>query len=474
MLAFLEAHACALRQQENGDWELLYAQQKPSSQVQIMLMQALHASIRLRESTPEQVQRELGYWQESEQALQAVEEEALEAQDDHHLRDLASEAPIIRYVNQMLKKAIQARTSDVHLEPSERDLRVRFRIDGVMQDIDHVPKRLQAAIISRIKIMANLDIGERRLPQDGRIRYPLDELTLDLRVSTLPTQNGESVVMRVLDRGDVQVGLQHLGMPAHLQEAFQRLVQHPNGILLVTGPTGSGKTTSLYAALQSINSVERKIITVEDPVEYQIEGINQIQVNAQVGLTFAAGLRSILRQDPDVIMVGEIRDRETAAIAVESALTGHMVLSTLHTNDAAGAVARLLEMEIDPFLLAATLRGVLAQRLLRRLCSACCTWSPMTPVQAQLLGWQDTLPEIAHAQGCEHCFGSGYHGRIGVYELLPVDTSLAGLISQQADTLQIKAHARQQGMQSLNQAALALVLEGKTSVEEALKIRTGE
>lgn len=392
-----------------------------------------------------------------------------------HLRDMASEAPVIRMVNQILSRAVEQRASDVHVEPFENELRVRYRIDGVLHDVDTPPRNQAAAIVSRLKLMAKLNIAERRLPQDGRIKLRLVGREIDLRVSSLPTLFGESVVLRILDRSSIAVDLTQLGLPEKTMKEFTRLIMQPHGLILVTGPTGSGKTTSLYAALDKINSPEKKIVTIEDPVEYQLAGVNQIHVKAQIGLTFANGLRSIVRQDPDIIMVGEIRDAETAEIAIQAALTGHLVFSTLHTNDAAGAISRLLEMGVEDYLLASSLLGVMAQRLVRRLCEKC-----KVPVEAgpELLGElarADGDPvTVFESAGCTSCAGTGFRGRCGVYELLDVDDEIRKQILARASAGEVKATAVAKGMDTLREDGWRTVREGVTSVAEVLRVSQEE
>lgn len=394
-------------------------------------------------------------------------------EDIAQLKDLASEAPVIRLVNLLISKAVESRASDIHIEPFERALRVRYRIDGVLVDTESPPKRLQAAVISRIKLMARMNIAERRLPQDGRIRLEVNHKDLDLRVSTIPTIHGESVVLRLLDRASVLPGLGDLGFPREAQQRFEALITRPHGMILVTGPTGSGKTTTLYSALRQINSVEKKIITIEDPVEYQLEGVNQIQVKPKIGLTFATGLRHIVRQDPDVILVGEIRDRETAEIAIHAALTGHLVLSTLHTNDAAGGITRLLDMGIEDYLVTSTLLSVLAQRLVRRICAAC-----RTPYVPEARVWQDLGlsaasprdPHLFRGEGCPTCNGTGYFGRLGIFELLVMEEPLQRLVLGKGDANAVRAKAMTLGMQSLWQDGCDKVTAGITTPEEVLRV----
>jgi general secretion pathway protein E len=396
--------------------------------------------------------------------------------DVESLRDMASEAPVIRLVNQMLSRAVEQRASDIHVEPYENELRIRYRIDGVLHDMDAPPRTMTAAVISRIKLMAKLNIAERRLPQDGRIKIRLVGREIDLRVSSLPTLYGESVVMRILDRSSISVDLATLGMPDETLAAFTHLITQPHGLLLVTGPTGSGKTTTLYGALDKINSPEKKIITIEDPVEYQLRGVNQIHVRAQIGLTFSSGLRSIVRQDPDVIMVGEIRDAETAEIAIQAALTGHLVLATLHTNDAAGAISRLLDMGVEDYLLASSLLGVLAQRLVRSLCVTC--KSPVESGSEVLaeLGHEpgDPEPTVYEAAGCPECASTGYRGRRGIYELLEIEETLRKKVLSRASADQIKALAVELGMRTLRDDGWRKVRDGSSTVAEVLRVTQEE
>ncbi|HXJ37070.1 MAG TPA: type II secretion system ATPase GspE [Candidatus Eisenbacteria bacterium] len=396
-------------------------------------------------------------------------------EDVNHLRDLASEAPVIRLVNLLINRAVESRASDIHIEPFEQELKVRYRIDGVLHDVETPARRLQAAIVSRIKIMAKLNIAERRLPQDGRIKLRLMGKEIDLRVSTLPTLYGESVVLRILDRSSINVSLGTLGFPEDVLKEFETVIQRPYGMILVTGPTGSGKTTTLYGALDKINSPDKKIITIEDPVEYQLFGVNQIHVKPQIGLTFANGLRSIVRQDPDVIMVGEIRDPETAEIAIQSALTGHLVFSTLHTNDAAGAVTRLLEMGVESYLLASSLLGVLAQRLVRRVCRKCMQPAEMPPELWREIGGRDGEPMRAViGSGCEDCATTGYRGRAGIYEFLPVTDAVKAHILERASAGVIKETAVKQGMRTLRDDGWRSVREGTTTVAEVVRVTQEE
>ncbi|HEU4343750.1 MAG TPA: type II secretion system ATPase GspE [Candidatus Binatia bacterium] len=405
-------------------------------------------------------------------------EGAVDEEDVAHLRDMASEVPVIRLVNQMLVRALESRASDVHIEPFENQLKVRYRIDGILHEIEAPPRQLKAAVISRLKVLAQLNIAERRLPQDGRIKIRLAGKDVDLRIATVPTLYGESVVIRLLERGQIFTELESLGFPAAILHQFNDMIAKPHGMILVTGPTGSGKTTTLYGALQKINDPGKKIITIEDPVEYQLSGVNQIHVKPQIGLTFANGLRSIVRQDPDVIMVGEIRDAETAEIAVQAALTGHLVFSTLHTNDAAGAISRLLEMGVQDYLLSSSLLGVLAQRLVRRLCMTCRKEVPFSAsddhypeLSPQL---RDAPKTVWEAVGCNACSGTGYLGRVGIFELLAATPAICKIIVQRADAGTIRNLAAQQGMRLLREDGWDKVRRGMTTLAEVLRVTREE
>ena len=387
-------------------------------------------------------------------------EDLLESQDD---------APIIRMINALLTQAVREGASDVHIEPFEAASSVRFRRDGVLREVAQPHRALHAAMASRIKIMASLDIAEKRLPQDGRIALRLAGRQVDVRVSSLPTAHGERIVLRLLDKSAAQLGLDHLGMAADTRRRFAALLDQPHGILLVTGPTGSGKSTTLYAALQSMDTRSRNIVTVEDPVEYDLPGVGQTQVNARIDLSFARALRAILRQDPDVIMIGEIRDLETAQIAVQASLTGHLVLATLHTNDAAAAVTRLVDMGVEPFLLASTLRGVLAQRLVRRLCPACSVERPAADGERELFG-AACPPRLRSAAACEACGQTGYAGRTGIYELVVADGGFERLVHDGADEAGLRRHGRAAGARSLREDGLRLLADGLTSPEELLRV----
>ena len=421
----------------------------------------LGAPVRLRLTEPEFLERliettyqNLGETQEEESDSDAVDDwQKLEQLDD--IEEQAQAAPVIKLVNSIFSEAISRGVSDIHLDPGETRLEVRYRIDGVLQVVNSVPRQYQPAVISRIKILADLDIAERRLPQDGRISLRIEGRSFDLRVATVPTVHGESVVMRILDKSSIRVSLEDLRMGPTIGPQWQELIRRANGIVLVTGPTGSGKTTTLYATINEISTPEVNVITVEDPVEYQLEGIKQIQVNAKIDLTFAAVLRSILRLDPDVILVGEIRDRETAETAAQSALTGHLVFSTLHTNDTATAVTRLIDMGVDPYLVASTVIGVFAQRLVRRLCTEC-------RVQEADQPWQ--------APGCRHCDYSGFKGRVGIYELLLISDDTRKLIMEGRSSAELQQHARENGMGTLLEDGLAKVEQGLTTRDEVFRV----
>lgn len=395
-----------------------------------------------------------------------------ETEDIERLKDLASEAPVIRLVNLIISKAMESRASDIHIEPFEKELKVRYRIDGILHDVESPPKKLTAAIISRVKIMAKLNIAERRIPQDGRIPLKVLGKDVDLRVSTLPTMYGESVVMRILDKSNTNLyDIENLGFPADSRKQFEDLIARPHGIFLVTGPTGSGKTTTLYTALSKINLPDKKIITIEDPVEYQINGVNQIHVNPQIGLTFAMGLRHIVRQDPDVIMIGEIRDLETAEIAIRAALTGHLVFSTLHTNDAPGAITRLVDMGAEDYLIASSVLGVMAQRLVRIICPYC--KYPVQPVP-------EFLQEIRfpyngdstfyQGKGCEKCTNTGFIGRLGIFELMVMNDELRKLTLAKADSNTLRKEAVRFGMRTLREDGWFKVKEGTTTISEVLRV----
>jgi type IV pilus assembly protein PilB len=386
--------------------------------------------------------------------------------------EAASDNQVVKLLNLVLMQAIKDRASDIHFEPFENEFKMRYRIDGVLYEMVPPPKQLGPAIISRIKVMGNLDIAERRLPQDGRIELTLGGNPVDLRIAILPTIYGESCVMRVLDRSNVELSLDRIGLRQDDYETFLRLINKPNGIVTVTGPTGSGKTTTLYAALAQLNDIETKILTVEDPVEYDIDGLCQCQVNEEAGLTFGKALRSFLRQDPDVILVGEIRDLETASIAVQASLTGHLVLSTLHTNDAPSSVIRLVDLGLEPFLLTATIEGVVAQRLVRTVCKKC--KEPYTPKEEELMELNMTPDMVrgksfSRGRGCENCNNSGYRGRMALFEIMTMDDEMRDLIMKQANTAILRAHARKRGMRSLRECGMLGIYEGQTTIDEVVR-----
>lgn len=405
------------------------------------------------------------YGESGRSTIPEFEGDGQAAEDLEHLRDMASEAPVIRLVNAMIAQAVEKRASDIHIEPFEKEFRIRYRIDGVLFSQDNPPRELKAAIISRVKLMAKLNIAERRLPQDGRIKIKTLGREVDLRVSTLPTLYGESVVMRLLDRsaGDFY-DLKKLGFDAHMLSRMEYYTSLPHGIFLVTGPTGSGKSTTLYSALKRINHPDKKIITIEDPVEYQMDGINQLHVNTQIGLTFAAGIRHIVRQDPDVIMIGEIRDRETADIAIRSALTGHFVYSTLHTNDAPSAITRLTDMGVENFLMSSSLVSVLAQRLVRVICKQC------RVVEGTRYTPDGDSIETYRGAGCDACFGTGYTGRVGIFELMELNDEIRRKIMAGADAVDLTQAARKNGMRNLREDGWLKVRSGVTTVDEVMRV----
>jgi len=409
-----------------------------------------------------------------ENGLQVID---TEADDDMDLTQAAEGASIIRFVNQILTEAIELRATDVHIEPFEESLRVRYRVDGVLQEasIAREIKQFQAAIISRLKILAKLDIAEKRVPQDGRIKIIIAGREIDVRVSVIPMIHGEAIVLRLLDRSSVLLGLDRLGMSERDLGIMQMICQRPHGIILVTGPTGSGKTTSLYAALSQINDVQRNIITIEDPVEYQLNGVNQIQISTKAGLTFASGLRSILRHDPNVVLIGEIRDNETAEIAIQASLTGHLVFSTLHTNDAPSALTRLVDMGIEPYLVASSLEAIVAQRLVRVVCPEC--REPLADSEAMPLRrrFADQLPAVLYKSvGCERCQGTGYHGRIGIFEMMIVTDEIRSLILENTSAQELRKVATRQGMKSLRDDGFRQLHSGRTTVQEILRVTKDE
>ena len=443
----------------------------------------LRREVDLAVATPETIIAAINaaYDRSTRQAESAVE--ALEGEEGSEIGDVEEdvvdllyvdgddEAPIIRLVNSLMSQALKDRASDIHIEPFEREMSVRFRIDGVLREIIKPPKRFQNSITSRVKIMAGLNIAEKRLPQDGRIRLKVAGKDIDIRVSTVPTSYGERIVMRILDRSSVLRDLDTIGFSQQNLRVMNELIQKPHGIILVTGPTGSGKTTTLYACLAKINKPNLNILTIEDPVEYQLKGVGQVQVNPKIELTFAGGLRSFLRQDPDVIMVGEIRDRETAEIAIQASLTGHLVLSTVHTNDAPGAVTRLVDMNIEPFLVASSLVGVLAQRLVRTICQNCKYEYTPSVEELQEVGMDpDVAKRLWKGEGCSQCQGTGYRGRMGIYELMLVDDDIRRLILQNTDAATVKNMARQKGLRTLREDGADKVLAGVTTASEVARV----
>jgi type IV pilus assembly protein PilB len=420
------------------------------------------------QSSVADILKELG--QDGDIAREAAEAAASGAAGD--LETLANETPIVRFVNLVIFQAVQDRASDIHFEPFEDEFKIRYRVDGALYEMSPPPKHLALPVISRLKVMSSLDISERRLPQDGRITMSVGGRNIDLRVSTLPTQFGESVVLRVLDRSAVNLDVKSLGFPKAVSNYVLEAIQQPNGIFVVTGPTGCGKTTTLYSCLREVNSIESKLLTVEDPVEYDIEGIMQVAVNEAVGMTFGKALRSFLRQDPDIIMLGEMRDLETSQIAIQASLTGHLVLSTLHTNDAAGAVTRLIDMGVEPFLISSTLMAVLAQRLVRTVCKKCRT--PFEPTESQLsmlnLSPHDVGDKVFYyGRGCAACNDTGYRGRRGIFELLVASEPIRRLINERAPTVVIRQKAIEQGMTTLREDGLRGIFDGDTTIEEVVK-----
>jgi type IV pilus assembly protein PilB len=415
-----------------------------------------------------EILKELG----ADQNIAREVSEASATDNERLMANLANEAPIVKFVDLVLSQAIQDRASDIHFEPFENEFRIRYRVDGALYEMSPPPKHLALPVISRLKVMANLNISERRLPQDGRINYSAANRQIDLRISTLPTQFGESVVLRVLDRAAVNLEIESLGFPKLVHDFMTEAIQRPNGIIVVTGPTGCGKTTTLYSCLRRINAIDSKLLTAEDPVEYDIEGIMQVAINEAAGMTFAKALRSFLRQDPDIIMVGEMRDLETAQIAVQASLTGHLVMSTLHTNDATGAVTRLIDMGMEPFLISSTLLAVLAQRLVRTICKNCQT--PFEPTEDQLvllnLSPLDLGDKVFHyGRGCSTCNDTGYKGRKGIFELLVISEAIRTLINERAPTVVLRQKAVELGMVTLREDGLRTIFEGDTTIEEIVK-----
>ncbi len=439
----------------------------------------LDCTIELKMSTPADIQDALErvYGEgatQFEKIVDGVDNFDEDYDDVEHLKDLASEAPVIRLVNLIINRAVENRASDIHIEPFEKSLKVRYRIDGVLKEAESPPKALAPAVISRIKIISKLDIAEKRVPQDGRLKMRVLGREIDFRVSTVPTLYGESVVMRLLDKETIAlIDLSKLGLGKEVERDFRELIEHPHGIVLVSGPTGSGKTTTLYAALNILNDARKKIITIENPVEYQLEGVNQIHVNEKVGLTFSNGLRTMMRQDPDIIMVGEIRDAPTAEVAIQASLTGHVVFSTVHTNDAAGAINRLLDMGIEDYLLVSTLLGVLGQRLVRVICPECKeAYQPDFGFHKHIYKLVDdpTKVNFYRGKGCKSCGETGYTGRMGIYELFKMDDEMRHLIMQKPDISKLRSLARKKGMRFLREDGWTKVLSGVTSVEELFRV----
>ncbi len=445
---------------------------------------AVKKTVQVVVADPAEIEKaiEQHYGQETENVSEILKElgadtdiarEVSEAGEDAKAAEnLANEAPIVKFVNLVLFQAIQDRASDIHFEPFETEFRIRYRVDGALYEMSPPPKHLALPVISRIKVMSGLNISERRVPQDGRINFPMGNRQIDMRVSTLPTQFGESVVLRVLDRGAVSLDVETLGFPKYVHDYVTEAILRPNGIMIVTGPTGSGKTTTLYSCLRRINTMDSKLLTAEDPVEYDIEGIMQVAINDSVGMTFGKALRSFLRQDPDIIMVGEMRDLETAQISIQASLTGHLVLSTLHTNDAPGAVTRLLDMGVEPFLISSTLMAVLAQRLVRTTCPNCRT--PFEPTEEQLallnLSPHDLGDKVFHyGRGCSNCNDTGYKGRKGIFELLIISEAIRTLINERSPTVVLRQKAVELGMVTLREDGLRSIFEGDTTIEEIVK-----
>lgn len=428
------------------------------------ILSAINRTYGQANDTTEQIMQDLGEEADSQHLFTE-----LEVGED--LLDETSEAPIIKLVNHIFSQAVKSQASDIHIEPYQQHLQVRFRLDGVLHNVLSPPRRLHAAIVSRIKVMARLDIAEKRLPQDGRTEVKIGERLVDVRVSSLPTAFGERVVLRLLEKSGKLLSMEEIGLTAAALAEMKRLLHLSHGIILVTGPTGSGKTTSLYAALSSINSPDKNILTIEDPIEYQLDGIGQMQVNPKINLTFSSGLRSMVRQDPDVILVGEIRDRETADIAIHAALTGHLVFSTLHTNDSASAVTRLTDMGIEPFLVSTAVQAIIAQRLVRLLCTHCKeAYEPEEAQWAELRSSREVAGPIFRADGCEKCLETGYRGRTGIYEFLPLSEAIKGLVLKTSDANQINKVARAEGMANLREDGINKVMEGRTTISEVLRV----
>ena len=459
---------------------ITFAIADPSDQYLLQALElATEKDISLMISTPDKIDNALERIYVNQASLSEISDEIIETTDEdsddiERLKDLASEAPVVRLVNLLINRAVEVRASDIHIEPFRNTLKIRYRVDGVLQEVESPPARSTAAVISRIKIMAKLNIAERRRPQDGRIQLRVHGREIDLRVSTVPSLFGESVVLRILDKEHTSLDLISLGFDKDIHQQFLKTIALPHGIMLVTGPTGSGKTTTLYGALQVLNSPDKKIITVEDPVEYQLNGVTQIQVRTQVDLTFANALRSVVRQDPDIIMIGEMRDLETASIAVQAALTGHQVFSTLHTNDAGSAITRLLDMGVQDYLLTSTVNGIVAQRLVRTLCTHCRKAHDVLPelrqqLQLDKIGYQEGQ-FVYEAVGCDQCSHSGFNGRTIILEFLPMTDTIRQLILAKADGSKIQKSAIEEGMQSMRSHGLKKALRGETTLEEILRV----
>lgn len=472
-LRFMQSHQ--LIPAENNEGEKFVIMSDPSDKEALNALSFVYGALpNIKVGMPSMIDHAIGriYGDEHHHNADEAEWGAANSEEDiERLKDLASETPIIQLVNKVIQKAVEVSASDIHIEPFESLLKVRYRVDGVLFEEEPQSTQASAAIISRIKIMASLDIAERRLPQDGRMMVRSHGKTVDMRVSTLPTAHGESVVMRILDRDSLDLDFKKLGFNDTVLPSFLKVLALPHGIILVTGPTGSGKSTTLYTAIKQLNSPSRKIITVEDPIEYQLEGINQLAVKPSIGLDFATALRSIVRQDPDIIMIGEMRDAETAKIAIQSALTGHLVLSTLHTNSAAAGITRLLDIGIESYLLVSTINGILGQRLVRKLCAHCKERARPSPDEAVVLkGIINDDTRIYRPKGCKACGHTGYHGRSIITEWLPLTESLQSLIMAGADAAKIQAIAKDEGMITLFQDGLQKVLAGETAIQEVLRV----
>jgi len=468
----LEPEGMAPAQNFSDSWELV-CNKLPSIESRAKVRFVIGEQVLFRLGNTDEVARLTKHWRAELSPEIAEADDAFVSGfgDDDTFSDMDSEAPIIRLVNHLFARALDLNASDIHFEPTEHHLEVRCRVDGIMTRIEKLPVKIQSAVASRLKLMAKLDIGEKRLPQDGRIDYRVGDRELDMRVSTLPGVLGESVVLRILDRSDLSIELMDLGMPEKILKDYSRVISQPHGLILITGPTGSGKTTTLYGTLEKIHNEKQKIITVEDPVEYQLDGITQIQVNARIGLNFASGLRSIVRQDPDILMIGEIRDHETAEIAIESALTGHLVFSTLHTNDAAGAVTRMQDMGVESYLISSSLLAIQAQRLVRRICTDCIETKELSDDEANVLDVKkEDYPQIKRGAGCDRCGETGYRGRVGLYELLLMSDEIRSLVTNGADANVIRKQSIKEGMRTLREDALEKLKSGMTTPEEVVRV----